>query len=274
MKRNAIAIGIVTGIVCLCITFVRCPAQAQDMPTKTLVAPIFFFDGSYETYVSMTEASGRSVLVTAKRYSATGDVPSHGAGEVQVEENSVGYVEYEPTNYLPVINNGWVRLTYPANRQLHAVAHLGLYPDSRKVFGTQVRAVEPAVAFRFVARQVGHAETGIAIINPTEETQNVTVRFYPMPSGHRHLPILEQTWTVEPGHRLGKFLTELVPWNQIPPVNEVVPADQHRHGRFISGVARVIGQTSIVVGALDFYRRTGRFVSVPVSAEPPARTSF
>lgn len=37
-----------------------------------------------------------------------------------------------------------------------------------------IEAVESAPAFRFIASQVGYAETGIAIIKPTEEVQDVT----------------------------------------------------------------------------------------------------
>ena len=272
--RNSIAIGIATGIACLLVTFVTCSAQAQELETRTLVAPFFLFGGSpetsYSTRVSMTEVSGREVTVTAKRYTAAGVVPFLGTDEIQVEENALEHVRYEPTYSEPFISNGWVRLTYPSNRHLHAVSHLHLtvYSKPRVEFETMIRAVEPARAFRFVARQVGHAETGIAIINPMDQTQDVTVRFYPTSTPYRHLPeVLEQTWTVEPGHRLSKFLTEIVPWSEITPVNEVLATvDQPWR---ISGVARVIGETEVAVGALDFYRRIGRFVGVPVSAESP-----
>lgn len=51
---------------------------------------------------------------------------------------------------------------------------------------------------------------------------------------------------MEPRHRLSKFLSEIVPWNEITSVNKVLATVDYR--RFISGVVRVIGETSIAVG--------------------------
>ena len=60
-----------------------------------------------------------------------------------------------------------------------------------------------------------------------------------------------------PKHSLSRFLTELVP-QILTYANEAGS---------IGGLLKISGDTEIAVGALDYYRETGRFKSVPVVVE-------
>ena len=237
----------------------------QDTPTKTLIAPFFIQWSPRETGVVFLEAIGRPVSVTATQYTAMGEVPSGGHGESQAREDSLGYVSYHPPYHPTHIRNGWVRLVYPANRDVVAVSDVVYHGDrdGESFAETEmiVEAVEPAVAFRFLASRTDDTETGIAIINPTEVPQDVTVFFHPTDSD-RSWPTLEQTWTIEPRHRLSRFLSELVP------LEEVISLEDYRYSN-VYGMARVVGEAELAVGALDFGHKTGRFAGVPVVAEVP-----
>ena len=100
-------------------------------------------------------------------------------------------------------------------------------------------------------------QTALVIVNPTEETQTVTVTFY---SRDLEDPLREMV-RIEPLHSLSRFLSELVP------VDEHLDHRDKELGRvgFIRGLVEVSGETEIAVGALDFFRESGRFRSVPVS---------
>ena len=245
-------------------------ATSRDVPTKTLIAPFFIQASPWGSHVSFLELSGQSVVIEATQYSAMGEVPSGGSGDVQAGENTLGSMSYYPPYSLPYIRNGWVQLTYPADRDLYAVVQV-VYHGERHGVGYRetemiVESVEPAPAFRFLASRTKWSETGIAVVNPTDESQDVTVVFYPRTSDRtrtsdRRLPTLKRTWTVEPRHRLSQFLSEFVPLEEALPYQE--------YG-WVSGVVRVVGEADIAVGALDFNHGTGRFTGVPVSAEPRA----
>lgn len=247
-------------------------ATSRDVSTKTLIAPFFIQWPPWGSDVRFLESSGRPVVVTQTQYNATGGVPSGGYGDVRAGENALGFIYYHRSFSLPYIRNGWVELTYPAGRELHAVVKVVYHGDRNGVGFTEtemiVPTVEPAPAFRLQAIRTKWTETGIAVINPTDEPQDVTVVFYPsqwdgiLP---QHIwtvgPSLQRTWTVGPRHRLSQFLSEFVD------LEEVLPFQDHD---WVQGVVRVIGEADIAVGALDFNHGTGRFTGVPVSAEPRA----
>lgn len=237
-------------------------AQGQEEPgTKTVVVPIYSQRTPWSTTVSITEAAGRSVSVTVWQRTATGQTRLIGPEQIRIRENSGGGFTWTPAFEDPELKYGWAQLVYPADRTLHVVARTIYYEDYQAgVEETEAyfEGVEPARTFRLFARRFTESETGVVVVNPTEEDQTVTVRFYPSVTG-RPQPVLEQTWTIQRRHRLSRFLSELV----------TLEDEVFNHLGNVSGVMRITGETSIAVGALEFNYRTGRFRSTPVVVEVP-----
>ncbi len=261
--RLAVPIIVATSVLTIWgVYYVGSSAQGQEeLEKKTLVVPIYSQRTPWSTTVSITEVADRSVFVTVWQRTATGQTRLVGPERIRIRENSGGGFTWTPAFEDPELKYGWAQLVYPADRNLHVVARTIYYEDYQAgVEETEAyfEGVEPARTFRLFAHRFTESETGVVVVNPTEEDQTVTVRFYPSVSG-RTQPVLEQTWTIQRRHRLSRFLSELLPLED----------EIFNHLGHVSGVMRITGETSIAVGALDFNYRTERFRSTPVVAEVP-----
>lgn len=241
----------------LCLSLLA--ATLPEPEVKTLIVPIFSQASYYRTKVSVIEALGRPVAVTTQQFKSTGRSMDDGRLEIGAD------AEAQFTTFFGFdgdwVDHGWARLTYPADRELHVVATVEDYRAGEK--SANVTAVAPGPAFRLsgwyrtVEIEPG-GETALAIVNPTESRQNVTVVF------HRRYPeprkMISRTWTIEAMHRMSRFLSELVPAAREKTQAECCQA---------YGVIHIQGESLIAVGALEFFWETGHFRSVPIVATSP-----
>lgn len=234
-------------------------ASSPPEGTKTLVAPIYAMTRDYSTVLVVLDAAGRASPFTPTGFTAEG-IPVLGDSTRQsVGFNSVKGIIFEPDFSGNFIGNGWVRLTYPADRELRATSHITTYRDGDRTFTAFCSAVEPASDFRFHGRRVDGEETAVSIVNPTGSDQSVTVRFHPgwlTPVTNQRPGSIEKTWEIAAMHRMSRFLSELVPLDEYD-----VPSDG------IGGLVHIQGETQIAVGALNFSRKTRFFCGIPVRKE-------
>ncbi len=178
---------------------------------KQLVAPVFTQSGPLMSYLSITEVSGRNVGVTVQEYRENGRGTYGESHLVARDALAVHNTHHSLTG--PFTGNGWARITVPDYAEVYAVSTTwdwkrpGLYVESQ--------VVEPASAFRLFARLTEEGETGIAIVNPTDVAQTVSVTFYEhQPQSWR---VSSRTWEIEAKGKLSRFLRELVPLGGDPP---------------------------------------------------------
>ena len=235
-------------------------STVHNIGEKTLIAPIYPMSHGYITEVVVMDVAGRSSRFNADGYTAEGVRVLGDAASYSVSRNSVRAVIFEPDFSGNWIGNGWVRLTYPSNRELQATSHISSYRDGEFAFTALSSAVKPSSDFRFYGVRCDGEETGISIVNPTSQAQTVTVRFHPgwlTPVTNQRPGSIERTWEIAAMHRMSRFLSELVPLEEY---------DAPSGG--IGGLVHIQGETQIAVGALNFSRETGFFGGAPVSAEP------
>ena len=228
----------------------------DDTGEKQLFAPVFTQSDPLASYLSITEVSGRYVGVTVQEYRENGRESYRESHLIARDSLSVHNTHHSLTD--PITDNGWAKITFPDFAEVYAVnttwdrKRPGLYVESQ--------VVEPANAFRLFARLTEEGETGIAIVNPTDAAQSVTVTFYE--HGPESGRVSNRTWEIEAQSKLSRFLRELVPLGGDPPPS-TISAEPIR----FNGVVRVQGQTVIAVGALWFSRETEWFSSVIVTTE-------
>ena len=229
----------------------------DDTGEKQLIAPVFTQSDPLASYLSITEVSGRYVGVTVQEYRENGRESYKESHLIARDALSVHNTHHSLTG--PITDNGWAKITFPDFAEVYAVnttwdrKRPGLYVESQ--------VVEPANAFRLFARLTEEGETGIAIVNPTDAAQSVTVTFYE--HGPESGRVSNRTWEIAARSKLSRFLREWVPLGGNPPRN-TISAEPIR----FNGVVRVHGETVIAVGALWFSRETEWFSSVIVTTEP------
>ena len=253
MKSN-VTIGLVLLAL---VTSGTVPGQPQP-ETKTLIVPIYFQARPFDTTFIITEASGRQVDVDVEEYTSTGRRTVSKSFAGGVEENGWWFVFASLDLTPPWIDNGWAKIIYPEDRDVRVVAtmHNKNIPESDSNF----TAVAPSPSFRLLAHSTSRSETAIVIVNPTEEEQDLALLFYGWDrrKDQGRTKFRAQGWArVAPKHSLSRFVTELVPQ---------VSTYANEAGS-IGGLLKISGDTEIAVGALDYYRESGRFKSVPVFSE-------
>lgn len=222
-------------------------------PGQTLVVPIYPSTLGYDAEITVLEASGKFTRFEVREFDETGSYVSGEGLERSVWTNAIETITFHPLFYGRTVGNGWALLTYPSDRELHAVSTIRHYHNHNddRYTATSAQAVKPAKGFRLYGFRWRDQETAISIVNPTEEEQTVTVRLHRI----RPSPItIVNTWNIGPMHRMSRFLSELV-------VLEDGVED-------FNGVVQIQGEADIAVGALTFSHETGQFWSQPVSTEP------
>lgn len=146
--------------------------------------------------------------------------------------------------------NAWLRIRFQEVRQFHAFVETTHRSRDVPPFLTQV--VAPTREFRLIAR----TETGIAIVNPTDKAQDVTVVY--THGGTPPLTSRQNTLTIDPWAKVSRFLSELVDLEDLddPPW----------------GVVQVQGETEIAVAAVAYSRETDWFQTLLVSPQPSSST--
>lgn len=245
------------------------PVFSEGDGDRQYIVPIYFQQTLYTTF-DITEVSGRQVDINIEEYRSDGHQTVSKSHVDGVREND--WWDVIPSFFISglQLDNGWARITCPANRELHIVSTIHTEDDPQR--SVHFGGVVPSKSFRLMAwyfednprgdwegKKLAPGQTALVIVNPTGETQTVTVTLY-----LRDLedPLREMV-QIEPLHSLSRFLSELVP------VDEHLDHRDKELGRvgFIRGLVEVSGETVIAVGALDFFRESGRFRSVPVSYE-------
>ncbi|MCY3776505.1 MAG: hypothetical protein OXH11_11020 [Candidatus Aminicenantes bacterium] len=220
---------------------------------KELIAPIFTQAGQLSSWLSISESSGRHVVVGVQEYTVTGERAKE-TSYILDHNTMVNHNAYHSFTG-PDTNNGWARVTFPDDRDLHIVSTIADY-SRRGTYGTYAESqlVEPAPAFRLFAKSTFEGETGIAIVNPTSETQTVSFAFH---EHHpRHKIVTKKEWEIESGNKLSMFLSEWLPL-------EGTEGDEY----VVTGIVRVQGETVIAVGALNYSQVAGWFETVLVTEE-------
>ena len=217
---------------------------------KELIAPIFTQVDPLSSWLSISESSGRYVVVEVQEYTLTGE-RAHERSYFLDRNTMVAHSAYHSFAG-PVAKNGWARVTFPDDRDLHTVSTTWDY--SRRGMYAESQLVEPAPAFRLFAKSTFEGETGIAIVNPTSETQTVSVVFHEWHP--RFKAVTEKEWEIEGGNKLSMFLSEWLPL-------EGTEDDEY----VVTGIVRVQGETVIAVGALTYSRATEWFETVLVTEE-------
>ena len=217
---------------------------------KELIAPIFAQADPLGSWLSISESSGRYVVVEVQEYTVTGE-RAHERSYFLDRNSMVTYTAYDSFTG-PVAKNGWVRVTFPDDRDLHIVSTIWDY--SRRGMYAESQLVEPAPAFRLFAKSTFEGETGIAIVNPTSETQTVSVVFHERHP--RFKAVTEKEWEIEGGNRLSMFLSEWLPL-------EGTEGDEY----VVTGIVRIQGETVVAVGALTYSRATEWFETALVTEE-------
>ncbi len=218
---------------------------------KELVAPIFTQVDPLRSWLSISESSGRYVVVEVREYTNAGE-RAHERSYFLDPNTIVAYSAYADLGIGPVAKNGWARVTFPDDRDLHIVSTTWDY--SRRGRYAESQLVEPAPAFRLFAKSTSEGETGIAIVNPTSETQTVSVAFHEYHPRYKN--VTEKEWEIEAGNRLSMFLSEWLPLEEFE-------GDEH----WFTGIVRVQGETVIAVGALTYSLATEWFETVLVTEE-------
>lgn len=101
-----------------------------------------------------------------------------------------------------------------------------------------------------------------AIVNPTEESQEITIRFYQ--SGIPPLDIRESVLTIPRQSKVSRYLSDLVDLEGLEDTS--TPLRKHN-----AGVVRIQGETEIAVAAVQVSEATQWFQTVLVSPEPKGR---
>ena len=238
------------------------PGQSQSSSEKALIVPIYFQLPPLYTTFDITEVQGRQVDVKVEEYTSYGDRTVSKTTGGGVEENDWWLVHASHFIDGTGVDNGWARILYPEDREVRVVATMIVKDDPEA--SAHFAAVPPAPSFRLMAwhqegpsnRYSPRGETAVVIVNPTEEEQNVSLVFYgwDLRKGHGLTTFsTRRSIPIAPRHSLSRFLTELVP-----------PIVNYANEGYIRGLLKVSGETEIAVGALDYFRDTGRFRSVPV----------
>ena len=217
---------------------------------KEVIAPIFTQVDPLGSWLSISESSGKYVVVEVQEYTVTGE-RTHERSYFLDRNTMVNHTAYDSFAG-PVTKNGWARVTFPDDRDLHVVSTTWDY--SRHGMYAESQLVEPAPAFRLFAKSTLEGETGIAIVNPTTETQTVSVTFHEWHP--RFKAVTEKEWEIEGGNKLSMFLSE---WLSL----EGTEDDEYR----VIGMVRVQGETVIAVGALNYSRTTEWFETVLVTED-------
>ena len=229
-------------------------STVRSAEEKELIAPIFTQADPLGSWLSISESSGRHVVVEVQEYTVTGE-RAHERSYFIDRNTMVGHFSYRTFNG-PDTKNGWARVTFPDDRDLHIVSTTWDY--SRHGMYAESQLVELAPAFRLFAKSTFEGEiegeTGIAIVNPTSETQTVSVAFHEYHP--RFKAVTEKEWEIEGGSKLSMFLSEWLPL-------EGTEDDEYR----VTGLVRVQGETVIAVGALTYSRATEWFETVLVTEE-------
>ena len=246
---------ILPAIVLATVVSVQAPEE-----TKTLIVPIYFQSHPLYTTMDVTEVLGRHFELEVEEFRSDGiqTVSKHFPKQLQ----PYLWQSVSPSFFIAglQINNGWARIIYPANRSVRAVATMVNRNDPE--ISTQFAVIPPAQSFRIIvtahwhgeqARYEPRVETAIVIVNPTEEDQAVSLVFYGRGRGKDN--VIQQEVEIKPMHSLSQFMTELMP--------QVLNYAKDGH---IKGILKVTGKTVISVGALDFFRDSGRFRGVPATA--------
>ena len=102
----------------------------------------------------------------------------------ECEQRAFPSSSFEAVTFYPLIlgktvGNDWARLTYPANRNLHAISTISRYHKGDYEPFTSATAVEPATGFRLVGIRRDDHETALSVVNPTADEQTVTICLYP-----------------------------------------------------------------------------------------------
>ena len=144
-------------------------------------------------------------------------------------------------------------------------SRLGAAYPQRLLF--PVRIIEPQASDLAGTQPVGDQlsegqPTGIAIVNPTEESQEITIRFYQ--SGIPPLDIRESVLTIPRQSKVSRYLSDLVDLEGLE--DTLTPLRKHN-----AGVVRIQGETEIAVAAVQVSEATQWFQTVLVSPEPKGR---
>lgn len=227
----------------------------DDTGERELIVPLFTQADPLASYLALTEASGRNVGVEVQEYRVDGR-ETYGERHL-IGSNAVVHHNTHHSLTGPFTDNGWAKISFLADLDLYAVNTT--WDRKRPGLHVESQVVTPASAFRVFARTTAEGETGIAIVNPTETAQSVSVTF------HEHYPrsgrISGKTWEIEARNKLSRFLSELVPLEENPDLTTTA------EGIRINGVVRIQGESVIAVGALWFSRATQWFSSTLVRAE-------
>lgn len=261
-KRPARNSLILTGVFLMFMSGVLTDSSAQETQPH-LIAPIFPQIGGLESKLYFALVGGgdsRRTLPDGTR------VPG-----IQVDEYQESWMNPALScgaDYLPEPNNvivhhrilsldvglctanGWLRVHYSGGIHTTHGYVLTRHEDrDDEPFITPL--VRPAAVFRLIVTGAPHEETGIAIVNPTEVAQAVTVTYYQ--SGQPPLLTRQGKVTIDPWSKVSRFLSDLV---------DLEGLDD------IGGAVRIQGETGVAVAAVRYSRKTKWFQAVPVSAEP------
>ena len=260
--------GLVAVILSLLVLTLSGAGPEQPKPErKALIVPIYFQNQPLYTTFDITEIQGRQVDVWVEEFTSYGKHTVSKTADGGVEENSWWNVHASAFISGVSVDNGWARVLYPENRDVRVVATMIVKEDPER--SANFAAVPPASSFRLMAwlqegpsnRYSPRGETAVVIVNPTEAAQDVTLVFHGRDlrgPGISHFSVRESV-RIDPRNSLSRFLTELV-----PSVEDYVDEGT------IKGILQVSGETDLAVGALDYFRDTGRFRSVPVAVDPTA----
>lgn len=253
-------------------------SSQTEAPEKTLIVPVYGVygvDPAFRADVELLETSGRPVTIRVDEYTSDGELFSTSSDPTVVEAGS-------SEDILPFgdlgrgwINDGWVRMTFPADREVHAVSRLNVSirrdvqegDYTRQVLigyrSSLFQAVPPARSFLLFGLWRGEdgtshprAETALVIVNPTDIEQSVAITFrisYPGPERS-----ISRVWEIGPRSKISRFVTELLP----------VKEEALHHHLYVTGFIRVSGETEIAVNALEYFWNSGRFQSIPVAVDP------
>ena len=257
--------GLTAAVLVLLVLTLSRTGPGQPKPAgKALIVPIYFQNHPLYTTFDITEIQGRQVDVRVEEFTSYGDRVVSKSFDGGVKENSWWTVHRSAFIGGTWVDNGWARVLYPEGRDVRVVATMVVEDDPER--SANFSAVPPASSFRLVAwlregpsdPYSPQGETAVVIVNPTEGAQDVTLVFHGRDfrgPGIASFSVRESV-RIDARHSLSRFLTELVP-----------SAEDYVDEGTVKGILQVSGETEIAVGALDYFRDTGRFRSVPVVVE-------
>ncbi len=228
------------------------PFYWENVETQ-LIAPIFPQIGGLDSTLLLISNGRGDTEVSVREFRENGDnnysaTYPHGDDQIQDHDGGVDIAVGRFTD------NGWLLVTIDNPDQAHAVVRIG--HETRSVEPFVVQTFRPGPGFWMLAERSPGGQTGVSIVNPTGESQRMSVEFVRWDldgTQRRHSEVV-----LGPYVKHSRFLSELVDLDGVRTGDNGV----------IQGVLRIRGETRIAVAALQYSKRTDWFRSVIVSPYP------